>query len=207
MDRADLVRETETFVRECQKNESSGHDWHHTDRVRRMALRIADVEGANRMIVELAALLHDIADHKFHGGDTTVGPQIARDFLISRTTDPDTVNAVCRIVEHLSFKNADTPNLIETLEGRVVQDADRLDAIGAIGIARCFAYGGHRKRPMYDPVAVPESSVGHFYDKLLLLKDRMNTETGRRFAERRHQFLENYVAAFLSEWDGKDLPT
>jgi uncharacterized protein len=197
----DLIAETESFIRERQSNEGTGHDWHHTDRVRKMAMRIAAVENADPAVVELGALLHDIADHKFHSGDSTVGANAAREFLQSKGADPQLIDQVCHIVEHISFKGAGEPNTIASLEGRIVQDADRLDAMGAIGIARCFAFGGHKNRPLYDPAGA-DSSLRHFYDKLLLLKDRMNTKTGREIAEERHQFLETYLEKFMKEWDG-----
>lgn len=195
--------------------ESSGHDWHHIARVRRLAVRLAEAEGAEREIVELAALVHDIADWKFTDGDEAVGPREARALLAREGADAETVDRVAEIVATISFKGAGVPTPMRTLEGRCVQDADRLDAIGAIGIARCFAYGGFRGRPLHDPDIPPTlhdsaeayrtatgGSLNHFYEKLFLLQDRMNTAAGRRIAERRHRFMQDFVARFLAEWDG-----
>lgn len=195
--------------------ESSGHDWHHIHRVWKLARRIAEQEGANREIAELGALVHDIADWKFHDGDDSVGPREAERLLSSEGVAPPIIAAVVDIVATISYKGAGVRTEMKTLEGRCVQDADRLDAIGAIGIARCFAYGGHAGRPMHDPDTPPElhataeaykkskgASLNHFYEKLFLLKDRMNTPSGRAMAEERHRFMEDYVAQFLQEWEG-----
>lgn len=196
--------------------EGSGHDWWHIVRVRKMAKHIAKSEGANNFVVELAALLHDIADWKFHAGDDTVGPKIARDILEKHSAPAETIDHVCDIIAKMSFKGAGVKTEMKTLEGRVVQDADRLDAIGAIGVARTFAYGGHKNRSIYDPNKQPamhqsqeeyfrseSPTINHFYEKLLLLKDRMNTKTAQELAEGRHQFMEEYLARFFQEWDGK----
>ncbi len=193
--------------------ESSGHDWHHINRVRRLAKLIAVAEGANQDVAELAALVHDIADWKFHGGDDTVGPREAERLLKEEGAAPEVIEQVVDIVRTISFKGAGVVTAMKTLEGRCVQDADRLDAIGAIGIARCFAYGGHAGRLMYDPDEPPVMhataeaykaskghSLNHFYEKLFLLKDRMNTPSGRALAEGRHQFMEEFVRRFLDEW-------
>lgn len=196
--------------------ESSGHDWHHINRVRRLAKQIAVAEGANQDVAELAALVHDIADWKFHGGDDTVGPREAERLLKEEGAAPEVIEQVVDIVRTISFKGAGVVTAMKTLEGRCVQDADRLDAIGAIGaigIARCFAYGGHAGRLMYDPDEPPVMhataeaykaskghSLNHFYEKLFLLKDRMNTPSGRALAEGRHQFMEEFVRRFLDEW-------
>jgi uncharacterized protein len=183
--------------------------------VRRNALYLARAEGADSRLCELAALLHDIADWKFHGGDETAGPRAAREWLESQSADPAIVDAVCDIIARLSFKGAGVTTDMPTLEGRSVQDADRLDALGAIGIARAFAFGGHFGRALYDPEHPPEwhatfddyktksgPTLNHFTEKLLLLKDRMQTATGRRLAEARHQVLERFLADFLAEWHG-----
>jgi len=196
--------------------EGSGHDWHHINRVRRLAKRIATAEGANHEIAELAALVHDIADWKFHNGDESVGPREAERLLREEGAAPDVIEQVVEIVRTISFKGAGVVTAMKTLEGCCVQDADRLDAIGAIGIARCFAYGGHAGRSMYDPDEVPVMhataeaykaskghSLNHFYEKLFLLKDRMNTATGRAMAEERHQYMEEFVRRFLKEWEGE----
>lgn len=193
--------------------ESSGHDWHHINRVWRLARQIAEKEGANQEVAELSALVHDIADWKFHGGDDSVGPREAKRLLEELGASPDVIEQVVDIVATISFKGAGVQTAMRTQEGKCVQDADRLDAIGAIGIARCFAYGGHAGRPMYDPNEPPVMhataeeykaskghSLNHFYEKLFLLKGRMNTATGLAIAEERHQFMEEYVRRFLDEW-------
>lgn len=194
--------------------ESSGHDWHHIHRVWKLSRRIAAQEGANREVAELAALVHDIADWKFHAGDDSVGPREAERLLAREGAHQHVIDAVVDIVATISYKGAGVPSPMRSLEGQCVQDADRLDAIGAIGIARCFAYGGHAGRVMYDPAVPPVlhataeaykaakgSSLNHFYEKLFLLKDRMNTPSGRALAESRHQFMQDFVAQFLAEWD------
>ena len=196
--------------------EGSGHDWWHIVRVWNMAKHIAKCEGANFFVVELAALLHDIADWKFHAGDDTVGPKIAREILEKHPAPAETIDHVCDIIAGMSFKGAGVKTELKTLEGKVVQDADRLDAIGAIGVARTFAYGGHKNRSIYDPYKKPamhqskkeyfeseSPTINHFYEKLLLLKDRMNTKTAQELAEGRHRFMEEYLARFFQEWDGK----
>lgn len=195
--------------------ESSGHDWHHIHRVWKLAQQIGAREGANQAVVELAALVHDIADWKFHEGDDSVGPREAERLLVQEGARREIIDQVVEIVSTISYKGAGVKTEMRTLEGQCVQDADRLDAMGAIGIARCFAYGGHAGRSMYDPDESPVlhataeaykaakgTSLNHFYEKLFLLKDRMNTATGRSMAEQRHQFMEDFVAQFLAEWDG-----
>lgn len=195
--------------------EGSGHDWHHIHRVWQLSRRIAREEGAQAEIAELGALLHDIADWKFHGGDDSVGPREAERLLRQEGAPESLIVPVVEIVATISFKGAGVATPMRTLEGRCVQDADRLDALGAIGIARCFAYGGHAGRMLYDPALPPVmhasaaayksakgTSLNHFYEKLFLLKDRMNTESGRRLALERHRFMEEFVAQFLREWDG-----
>jgi uncharacterized protein len=198
--------------------ESSGHDWHHIRRVWLLARQIAAKEGADQDVVELAALLHDIADWKFHGGDDSKGPQEAERLLKQEGASQPLIDQVVDIVATVSFKGAGVASAMKTLEGKCVQDADRLDAIGAIGIARCFAYGGHAGRLMHDPEVPPVlhataeayksakgPSLNHFYEKLFLLKDRMNTATGRAMAEERHRYMEDFVARFLDEWDAGPL--
>lgn len=194
--------------------ESSGHDWYHINRVWQLSRQIAAQEGANREITELGALVHDIADWKFHGGDDSVGPREAERLLRNEGAPAEVIAAVVDIVATISFKGAGVTTAMRSLEGQCVQDADRLDAIGAIGIARCFAYGGHAGRLMHDPDEPPVlhqsaaaykaskgASLNHFYEKLFLLKDRMNTPTGRALAEPRHRFMEEFVAQFLAEWN------
>jgi uncharacterized protein len=218
-DPAGVVARTEAFVRERMEGDGSGHDWWHVHRVRRMALRLAREEGADPYVTELAALLHDVADHKFHGGDETAGPRAAREWLEALGVEPTVVEHVCSIIAGMSFKGAGVPTPMRTPEGRVVQDADRLDALGAIGVARTFAYGGSRGRPLHDPGAAPERhdsfaaykataspTLNHFHEKLFLLRDRMNTAAARRIAEGRHRYLEEFVAHFLAEWEGLDEP-
>lgn len=219
MTEAEILARTEAYVRGQMEGEGTGHDWWHVARVRRMALRLAGEEGADPFVTELAALLHDVADHKFHGGDHTAGPRAAREWLGGLEADAATVEHVAEIIAALSYKGAGVPTPMTTPEGRVVQDADRLDAIGAIGIARAFAYGGSRDRPLHEPDAAPElhasfeaykagtgATTAHFHEKLFLLRDRMNTASARRIAAERHLFMEEYMARFLSEWDGADAP-
>lgn len=210
-----ILLKTEAFIREKLAGDSSGHDWWHIDRVRRNAVHIARDEGADLYVVELAALLHDVADWKFHGGDDSIGPRTARDWLTRQEVDPTVIDHVCEIIATVSFKGAGVATEMSTIEGKCVQDGDRLDAIGAVGIARAFAFGGHFGRAMYDPEVPPEQhqtfaaykskggpTINHFYEKLLLLKDRMQTATGRRLATERHQFMEQFLDQFFGEWRG-----
>lgn len=210
-----VMEETARFVRSRMAADASGHDWWHVHRVRQTALSLADAEGADREVCELAALLHDVADWKFHEGDETAGPRVVREWLGTQSVDLTVVEHVAAIVEQLSFKGAGVATEMPTLEGKCVQDADRLDAIGAIGIARTFAFGGAFGRQMYDPDHPPElhatfaayksksgPTINHFYEKLLLLRDRMQTATGRRWAEERHRFLEVFLDQFFREWQG-----
>jgi len=203
------------MIRERLEHDGTGHDWWHIERVRRVALHLAKEEKADPVVVELAALLHDIADHKFHGGDETVGPRMAKEWLEAQFVPPAMVEHVVQIVASVSFKGSDVPDSMSSIEGKVVQDADRLDAMGAIGVARAFAYGGHKNRLLYDPDQTPERhdnfetyknsagpTVNHFYEKLLLLKDRMHTVTGRQLAENRHDFMVTYLEQFYAEWRG-----
>lgn len=212
-----VLVELEETVRERQLNESSGHDWWHTSRVVRLALRIGETEGGDQLVVYLAALLHDIADHKFHDGDEEIGPRTAAELLSARDVDPAIIAPVREIIATLSFKGAGVATSMTTLEGKIVQDADRLDAIGALGVGRAFAYGGKAGRAMHDPTAAPVmhgsfeayrnatgTTVNHFYEKLLLLGERMNTTSGRAVAQRRMTVMEDFLAEFLREWDGDD---
>lgn len=209
-----LVDRVAAHIKARFLSESSGHDWHHIHRVWQLARQIASAEGANREIAELGALVHDIADWKFHDGDDSIGPREAERLLRSEGAAPEVIAAVVDIVATISYKGAGVVTAMRTLEGRCVQDADRLDAIGAIGIARCFAYGGHAGRLMHDPDEAPVlhqsaaaykaskgASLNHFHEKLLLLKDRMNTPTGRALAEPRHRYMEEFVQRFLAEWN------
>ncbi|MFN0021119.1 MAG: HD domain-containing protein [Pirellulaceae bacterium] len=207
---------TADHVRKLLDGDSAGHDWWHIERVRRVALTIAREERADLFLVELAALLHDVADWKFAGGDEKAGPAAARQWLMSLEADEPTIDQVCRIIAQLSFKGAGVATPMDSLEGACVQDADRLEAIGAIGIARTFAYGGWKGQPMHDPDLPPQlhgsfteykqnkgTTINHFYEKLLLLKDRMNTAAGKRLAQARHEFMEQYLSQFFAEWEGK----
>lgn len=215
-----VIQQTAAHIQKASSGDTSGHDWWHVHRVWQLARRIADSESADRFIVELAALLHDIADWKFHGGDESAGPRAARAWLMSLGVEDSTIDAVCEIIAKLSFKGAGVPTPMPTMEGQIVQDADRLDALGAIGIARTFAFGGYRGQPMFDPSVPPQmhasfeaykqnkgTSVNHFFEKLLLLKDRMNTETARQIAAERHQFMEQFLSEFFTEWGVPDWPT
>lgn len=216
-DLSHLVERIADHIRARFLAESSGHDWHHIDRVRRLARYIAEREGADLAVAELGALVHDIADWKFHGGDDTIGPREAERLLAAEGAPPALIEAVVDIVATISFKGAGVATPMRTLAGQCVQDADRLDALGAIGIARCFAYGGHAGRPLHDPDIAPTlhatadaykaargGSLNHFHEKLLLLKERMNTPTGRALAEERHRFMEEFVARFVAEWEFGD---
>ena len=211
-----IINKTCQFVEQKLAGDGSGHDWWHIYRVWNLAKNIAKQEGANILIVELSALLHDIADWKFHDGDDTKGPQMAEQFLIENQIDRKVIDPVIEIVATISYKGAGVATPMKTLEGEVVQDADRLDAIGAMGIARTFAYGGHKNRLMYHPDEKPVlhqsfadyknntgHTINHFYEKLLLLKDRMNTSSAKTIAKGRHQFMKNYLGQFYEEWDGK----
>ncbi len=211
----EIVGWTAERVKALMEGEGSGHDWWHVYRVWRNAVHIAPHEPVDPVVVELAALLHDIADWKFHGGDRSAGPRAARSWLTELGVDETVVAHVCEIVGDLSFKGAGVPTPMRTREGMVVQDADRLDAIGAIGIARAFAYGGYRGRALYEPDVTPRlhnsaadylasgtHTINHFYEKLLLLKDRMNTDAARTIAAERHAFMEAFLTRFYAEWGG-----
>lgn len=210
-----IIDNTIHFVKNQLANAEGGHDWFHIQRVFKNAISIAEKETCDITVVKLAALLHDIADSKFHNGDETIGPKVARDFLTEQKADEATINHVVAIIENISFKGGNFKSKFSSLELQIVQDADRLDAIGAIGIARTFNYGGFKNRPMYDPAIAPKMNmtkeeykksdaptVNHFYEKLLLLQDKMNTETGKKMAKERHQFMELFLAQFYSEWEG-----
>lgn len=215
-DKARIIERIAERVKKDLENEGSGHDWWHVYRVWKMAKHIAKEESADTFIVELAALLHDIRDWKFHHGDDTVGSRMARRILSRRGISEEIIGHVSEIISTVPFKGARVKAEMSTLEGKVVQDADRLDAIGAIGIARAFTYGGHKNLPIYKPNQKPilhrtkkkylesrGSTINHFYEKLLLLKDRMNTKTAKKIAKNRHEFMEKYLDRFLKEWEGK----
>jgi len=207
-----IIQKTVAFVRSTLANAEGGHDWWHIHRVYINAQRIAKTESCNLLVVELAALLHDIADSKFHNGDEDIGPATAAAFLKSIHVDEQTITHVQQIIRHISFKSGFDKPAFHSTELDIVQDADRLDAIGAIGIARTFSYGGFKGREIYNPEIAPNlnmtkeeyknstaPSINHFYEKLLLLKDKMNTGTGKKLAEQRHTFMEQYLEQFYME--------
>ena len=211
-----IVNKTIAFVKAQLKNAEGGHDWFHIERVYKNALLIAKEESCNLEVVQLAALLHDIADSKFHNGDETIGPRTAKNFLEQENVSQETITHVLAIIENISFKGGNFEQQFHSKELDIVQDADRLDAIGAIGIARTFNYGGFKNRAIYDPEIKPNLSmskeeyknttaptINHFYEKLLLLKDKMNTPTGKKIAAERHAFMELFLNQFYSEWEGK----
>ncbi len=215
MNKAEIIQSTTEFVRKTLAGAEGGHDWWHIYRVWKTAGKIAKTEPVDLMIVELGALLHDIADSKFHGGDEAIGPQIAGEFLRSLRVPEETTIHVQQIIANISFKGGKKVQQFKSTELDVVQDADRLDAMGAIGIARTFNYGGHRNREIYNPDIAPNlnmnkedykksiaPTLNHFYEKLLLLKDLMNTSTGRKMALRRHKFMQHYLDEFYREWEG-----
>lgn len=212
----EIVEKVKIFVKEKLTNAEGGHDWFHTERVYNNTILISKKEQVNIFVVKLAALLHDIADSKFYNGDETVGPKMAKDFLESLQVESKVIDHVVKIIENISFKGGNFLIAFSSLELEVVQDADRLDAIGAIGVARAFNYGGFKNRKLYDPDIAPQlnmskeeykkstaPTINHFYEKLLLLKDRMNTETGKQIAEERHSYMEGFLSQFLSEWNGQ----
>ncbi len=216
---SELVEETITFVKETLQNAEGGHDWFHIQRVFNNSMLIAKDEKVDILVVSLGALLHDIADAKFHNGDESLGPKMAADFLSSIGASKKIVNHVVKIIENSSFKSSldngkPKKKRFNSKELQVVQDADRLDAMGAIGIARTFNYGGFKNRAIYDPAIPPNlkmtkeqykkstaPTINHFYEKLLLLKDKMNTKTGKALAEKRHQYMLDYLEQFYKEWN------
>lgn len=216
MNHGPLIENTIKFVKESLKHAEGGHDWFHTERVYKTAQLISEDEKVDSIVVQLASLLHDIADPKFHNGDEVIGPRTAKNFLESQNVNPQVIDHVVQIITHMSFKNSLDKNQqhFNSKELQVVQDADRLDAIGAIGIARTFNYGGFKNREMYNPDIPPNlnmskeeyknskaPTINHFYEKLLLLKDKINTASGRKLAEERHQFMLDYLEQFYKEWN------
>lgn len=212
----EIIEHTIRFVKEQLKNAEGGHDWFHIERVYKNALLIAEGEDCDITVVKLGALLHDIADSKFHNGDESVGPKTARMFLEAQNVTEETILHVIAIIENISFKGGNFEQQFRSKELEIVQDADRLDALGAIGIARTFNYGGFKNRTLYNPEIAPKLSqskeeykksdaptVNHFYEKLLLLKDKMNTDTGKKIAKKRHDFMVHFLAQFYAEWDGE----
>lgn len=207
---------TIAFVKKTLENVESGHDFYHIERVYKNAQLIAQTENCNLEVVQLAALLHDIADSKFNNGDETVGPKTAQVFLATQNIEQATIHHVVKIIENISFKGGNFQRDFDSIELQIIQDADRLDAIGAIGIGRTFNYGGFKNNPMHIPNLDPKlnmtkqeykkhqgTTINHFYEKLLLLKDLMNTESGKKIAEQRHQFMLTFLEQFYAEWDGE----
>ena len=217
METVAIIEATKAFVKSELSDAEGGHDWFHVERVYKNALLIAKNEPVDLAVVSLAALLHDVVDPKFHSGDETIGPRVASEFLLKHNVDSEIIEHVTQIIENMSFKNSfDLDLAFSSREMEVVQDADRLDAIGAIGIARCFNYGGFKDRPLYDPAVQPNlqmtkaeykaskgPTLNHFYEKLLRLKDQMHTKTGKRIAQKRHEFMELYLKQFYAEWEGR----
>ncbi len=210
-----LIENTIQFVKETLKDAEGGHDWFHIERVYKNSFLIAKSENCDMLVVKLGALLHDIADSKFHKGDETLGPALAKGFLEREQVSKKVVDHVINIIENISFKGGNEQKSFQSNELNIVQDADRLDALGSIGIARAFNYGGFKNRKLYDPAIKPNlnlskeeyknstaPTINHFYEKLLLLKDRMNTETGKKLAQERHAFMESYLKQFYKEWEG-----
>ena len=211
-----IIELTVAFVKKELSDAESGHDWWHIFRVWKLAERIAREEKADIFVVILGALLHDIADAKFHHGDETIGPKKAKDFLLSQDLSQEIISKILNIIRFVSFKNRNEKPDDNSLELKIVQDADRLDAMGAIGIARAFSYGGYKNREMYNPGIPPNlgmskeeykkstsTTINHFYEKLLLLKELIHTKTGKQLAAERHRFMEQFLEEFYAEWDGK----
>ena len=211
-----VIDQTIVHVKKELADAEGGHDWWHILRVWTMSKRIAQSESVNSFIVQLGALLHDIADSKFHNGDETLGPKKAKAFLETQNVEAPIIDHVIAIINNISFKGGNFHQSFKSPELDVVQDADRLDAIGAIGIARTFNYGGYKDREIYNPNIPPQlnmtkeeykkstaPTINHFYEKLLLLKDRMNTVTGKKIAAERHAFMEEYLEQFYGEWEGE----
>jgi len=213
MERTEIIQSTEEFIAREFASEGSGHDWFHVDRVRRLALRMGKTEGCDLFITEMAALLHDLDDYKISGSESPV-PLKAKRWLLALEVEAEVLAMILQVIEEVSYKGSGIETPVSSVESAVVQDADRLDAIGAIGIARTFAYGGHKNRLIYDPAIVPvlhddfqsyksstAPTINHFYEKLLLLKDRMNTDAAKLIAAQRHLFMENYLQHFFDEWE------
>ena len=216
MSTTNLIETTIQFVKATLAQAEGGHDWFHIERVYKNSVLIAASENCDLEIVQLGALLHDIADSKFHDGDESIGPRTARTFLESEKVSPATIDHVIAIIENISFKGGRVERQFSSIELDIVQDADRLDAIGAIGIARTFNYGGFKNRALYNPEIAPNltmtkdeyknneaPTINHFYEKLLLLKDKMNTTTGKQIAQDRHRYMEDFLEQFYAEWEGK----
>jgi uncharacterized protein len=211
-----LIEETISFVKQKLENAEGGHDWFHIERVYKNALLISKNEVCDLNVVQLGALLHDIADSKFHDGNENIGPETASHFLNEQNVDQKTIEHVIQIIKNISFKGGNFEKRFSSIELDIVQDADRLDAIGAIGIARTFNYGGFKNRQLYNPDILPNlqltkeeyknsasPTINHFYEKLLLLKDKMNTATGKKIAQERHVYMETFLKQFYAEWHGE----
>ncbi len=209
-----IIENTHKFVKTTLEKAEAGHDYWHILRVLKNAEKIAETEGGDLFVIRLGSLLHDIADSKFHNGDESIGPRIAHNFLEKQEVEAQTIEHVVKIIENISFKNSFDGQKFTSKELEIIQDADRLDAIGAIGIARAFVYGGHKNNPIYHPEIKPKTkqtkeeykkgettTINHFYEKLLKLKDLMNTKTGKEMAEERHLFMEQFLEQFFKEWD------
>jgi uncharacterized protein len=209
----EIIDNTVLFVKETLKDAESGHDWFHIERVWKIAKLISKLENCDHFIVEMAALLHDIADSKFHNGNEEIGPELALKYMNSIQIDDDIITQIVNIIRNISFKGGHKHSDFNSIELQIVQDADRIDALGAIGIARAFNYGGFKNRSLYDPEIKPQlnmskeayknnaaPTINHFYEKLLLLKDKMNTESGKKMAEERHLFMEKFLEQFYKEW-------
>jgi len=216
LNKQQIIENTIVFVKQTLKNAEGGHDWFHTERVLKNSQLISKNEAVDEFVVSLGALLHDIADSKFHNGDETIGPKVAAEFLKSQELSVIIVEHVVQIINNISFKGGRVVRMFSSKELDVVQDADRLDAIGAIGIARTFNYGGFKNNIIYNPDILPElnmskseykkgngTTVNHFYEKLLLLKDKMNTETGKELAQQRHEYMEGFLEQFYKEVSGE----
>jgi uncharacterized protein len=219
MTQAEIIEHTRKYVEEKLRDETNAHDWWHVYRVCQLAMHLAEHEkGVDLFVLQLGALFHDIADWKFHDGDIEIGPRMTREWLEQLHVDESVVSQVVYIVQHVSFRGGTNRHGMQTLEGKLVQDADRLDAIGAVGIARTFTFGGAFGREMYDPNRKPQdftsfedyrkamhddTTINHFYEKLLLLKDQLNTESAKRIAQKRHEYMEGFLKEFYAEWDGE----
>lgn len=211
-----IIDKTILLVKKKLHDAEGGHDWFHIERVYKNAVLIAQEEDCDVTVVKLGALLHDIADSKFHDGDEEIGPKMARTFLESENVSEGIIEHVVQIIRNISFKGGNFEKTFSSIELEIVQDADRLDALGAIGIARAFNYGGYRNQQLYNPLIAPKlnmtkeeykknlsPTLNHFYEKLLLLKNKMNTETGKKLAQERHRFMETFLSQFYAEWEGE----
>ncbi len=217
MNKTLIIKKTAEYAKKILEGEGSGHDWWHVYRVWQIAKEIGKTEKADMFVVELAALLHDIADYKLHGGDEEIGPKTAEKWLKKLSVEKKSSDQVVDIIRNINFKGAKVKHDIKALEGKIVFDADKLDAMGAIGIARTFAFGGHMDREIYNPNVKPylhksfeeykngkSHTINHFYEKLLLLKNIMHTKTAKKIAKRRHKYMEEYLEKFYKEWEGKE---